>query len=85
MFYLYYKIETPALAYPATVLMSAKPAAVAENTSNNLVWAVTGIDNPERRALLIVPIASIPGKGWSQCYSSTCNWRKNIIRCSRAI
>lgn len=32
-----YAITTPALAYPDTVLISDNPAAVAENTINNLV------------------------------------------------
>ncbi|SPF51858.1 hypothetical protein SBF1_5390002 [Candidatus Desulfosporosinus infrequens] len=55
-----YDITTPALAYPATVLISVNPAAVAENTINNLVCAVTGIANPVRIALLIVPTESMP-------------------------
>jgi hypothetical protein len=55
-----YDIATPALAYPDTVLTSDKPAAVAENTINNLVCPVTGIANPVRIALLIVPTASMP-------------------------
>jgi len=36
----------PALAYPATVLTSASPLAVAENTSISRVCAVTGIFSP---------------------------------------
>jgi len=55
-----YDITTPALAYPDTVLISDKPAAVVENTINNLVCAVTGIANSVRIALLIVPTESTP-------------------------
>jgi len=34
------------------ILTSDKPAAVTENTINNLVWSVTGIDNPLRMLCL---------------------------------
>lgn len=55
-----YDIATPALAYPCTVLTSVTPAAVAENTSSNRVWLVTGIANPVRVPLLIAPTATTP-------------------------
>ena len=51
---------TPALAYPATVLTNVTPEAVAENTINNLVPCVTGIESPVRFPLEIVPNANTP-------------------------
>ncbi|KXZ23599.1 hypothetical protein AXI59_08405 [Bacillus nakamurai] len=56
-------IVTPALAYPATVLIRERPVAVAENTINNRVCGVTDIFNPVVIPLLMVPIDNIPVRG----------------------
>lgn len=53
-------IEIPALEYPATVLISDEPVAVAENTNSRRVFAVTGIDNPVKRPLLTAPTNTAP-------------------------
>lgn len=50
----------PALAYPATVLTKDSPLADAENTSINLVWAVTGILSPVSEPFSKVPTDKIP-------------------------
>jgi hypothetical protein len=50
----------PALAYPAAILTSDKPVAVAEKTINKRVSGVTDMDKPVRIPLLTVPIPSIP-------------------------
>ncbi len=50
----------PALAYPATVLTSASPLAVAENTSISRVCAVTGIFSPVSEPFNKVPIDITP-------------------------
>ena len=50
----------PALAYPATVLSKDNPLAVAENTSINRVWAVTGMFSPVSAPFNKVPIDTTP-------------------------
>ena len=50
----------PALAYPATVLISVRPLAVAESTSIRRVWAVTGILSPVRAPFSNVPMDITP-------------------------
>ncbi len=50
----------PALAYPATVLSSDNPLAVAENTNSNRVCAVTGILSPVNAPFNNVPIDMTP-------------------------
>ena len=53
-------ILKPALAYPTIVLIKDTPLAVAENTSINLVWAVTGMFRPVREPFNTVPRATVP-------------------------
>lgn len=53
-------IDTPALAYPATVFTRVTPAAVIKNTIKTRVCAVRGILKPESIPLLMVPIDTIP-------------------------
>lgn len=60
---MFYMIDKPALAYPATVLSNASPDALAENTSKSLVCAVTAILNPVVIPLLRLPIAIVPVSG----------------------
>lgn len=58
-----YTIFRPALAYPAIVEATSRPAVtVAENTINKRVCAVTGMLSPVVMPLLIVPRAIIPVK-----------------------
>ncbi len=51
---------TPALAYPKTELISDVPVAVIEKTIKRRVSAVTGIVNPVRAPVLMVPTARTP-------------------------
>ncbi len=56
-------MPTPPLALPVIVEAMSMPAVtLAENTSSNLVPAVTGMDKPSVMPLLVVPMATMPVK-----------------------
>ena len=59
-----YSMLTPALINPVKSVATSIPAVtLAENTSSNLVPAVTGITNPVVNPLEITPIATAPVSG----------------------